>query len=149
MIRAISGLTLVVICVARLLGVTASLAADCDAQNPTFSLPGPNAASGASLSGIWAGDWEFQGMRKTRVVQCARIHVSVMDNQAAVVAYCSGSRSDVGTLPQCDKYDAKVSGDSLSFVTHGGFTIVLKSNGEIESSTGTGGKSLQTSFHKQ
>ena len=110
-----------------------SYAESCDAPKPDFTISAPAGSIGpdaAGFSGVWAGTWLLRGVGAgNRIIQCARIHVSVGGRHHAAVAYCYGSRSDVGTAPQCDRYRAQVRGNHLRFVTSIGNDISLRLTG--------------------
>jgi hypothetical protein len=107
-----------------------AFAESCDAPRPNFTISAPAgsvAPVAAAFSGVWAGTWLLRGVGEgNRILQCARIYVSVRDSQNATVVYCYGSRSDVGTAPQCDNpYRAIFRGPYLIFVTSIGVNISL------------------------
>jgi hypothetical protein len=111
-----------------------ALAQSCDAPEPTdfrISTPGASVApDAAAFSGAWAGSWLLTGINPgNRISQCARIHVSVEDSYRAAVAYCYGTRSDAGTAPQCDLYQAIIRLPYLIFVTSDGTNISLRLKG--------------------
>jgi hypothetical protein len=107
-----------------------ALAESCDAPNPDFTISAPAGSVGpeaAAFSGVWAGTWLLRGVGAgNRIFQCARIHVSVGGGHHAAVAYCYGSRLDVGTAPQCDRYRAQIRGNHLRFVTSIGNNISMR-----------------------
>ncbi len=102
----------------------------CDAPNPNFTIsapPGSVRPEAAAFSGVWAGTWLLRGVgAANQIVLCARIHVSVEDGHNAAVAYCYGSRSDVGTAPHCDRYRARLRGNHLRFVTSAGNSVSMR-----------------------
>ena len=110
-----------------------AVAESCDAPRPDFTIsaPAPSVApEAAAFSGEWAGTWLLWGVGVgNRILQCARIHVSVEDSHTAAVAYCYGSRPDLGTAPQCDRYRARIRGSHLTFVTSVGNNISLQLQG--------------------
>jgi len=111
-----------------------ALAQTCDAPDPTdfkVSAPGPSVApDAAAFSGVWAGSWLLAGNAALHPTPlCVRIHVSVEDSDRASVAYCYGSRSDVGTAPQCDLYQAIIRGPYLIFFTSDGINISMRLKG--------------------
>jgi hypothetical protein len=134
-----------------------AFAESCDAPNPDFTISAPPASVGpvaAAFSGVWAGTWLLEGVGAgNRILQCARIHVSIKDSDNAKVVYCYGSRTDVGTKPQCDRYpNAVIRGKYLIFVTSDGANISLQlqrpgiaqATGALPSAT----TSIVTDFHK-
>jgi hypothetical protein len=133
-----------------------AFAESCDAPKPgfTISTPPPSVEPGAAaFSGEWAGTWLLWGVGVgNRILQCARIYVSVQDSHNADIAYCYGSRSDVGTKPQCDRYRAVIRGPYLIFVTSIGINISLQLQGPgTAEATGTypaGEPSVLTDFQK-
>jgi hypothetical protein len=111
-----------------------AFAQSCDAPEPAnfnISAPAPSVApEAAGFSGVWAGNWLLAGQGGNRISQCARIHVSVVDSHRAAVAYCYGTRTDVGTAPQCDPvYAGVIRGPYLIFFTTGGVNISLQLKG--------------------
>ncbi len=107
-----------------------ALAESCDAPKPDFTISAPAgsvAHEAAAFSGVWAGIWLFRGVGAgDGISQCARIYVSLKDTHNAAVAYCYGSRSDVGTAPHCERYRARVRGNHLRFVTLVGNNISMR-----------------------
>ena len=135
-----------------------AFAQSCDAPKPNFTISPPPASAGPvaeSFSGAWAGTWLLRGVGAgNRILQCARIYVSVKDSQNATVVYCYGSRSDVGTAPQCDNpYRAIFRGPYLIFVTSVGVNISLIMQGgpgtaQVTESFQSGQTSVVTDFQK-
>ena len=151
-------LSLCGIVVTGLLFLTGSgaFAETCDAPNPDFPISAPPPTvrpDTAAFSGVWAGTWLLWGVGiGNRVLQCARIHVSVEDSHSAAVAYCYGSRSDVGTKPQCDRYRAIIRGPYLIFVTSIGINISMRlrdpGTAEATAAFPAGQPSVITDFQK-
>jgi hypothetical protein len=133
-----------------------AFAESCDAPNPNFAISAPAGSvrpEAAAFSGVWAGTWLLRGVgAANRIFLCARIHVSVEDSHNAAVAYCYGSRSDVGTAPQCDRYRARLRGTHLRFVTSVGnnISLQLRRNGTARATMTqpAGPRQVVTDFHK-
>jgi hypothetical protein len=134
-----------------------AFAQNCDAPNPNFAISTPAGSvrpEAAAFSGVWAGTWLLRGVgAANRIFLCARIHVSVEDSHNAAVAYCYGSRSDVGTAPHCDRFRARLRGNHLSFVTSVGTNIALRltrpgTARATMSHPAGGARQVVTDFHK-
>lgn len=156
-IHARSSLWLIVATALLCLTGRGAFAESCDAPNPDFTISAPPASVGpvaAGFAGVWAGTWLLEGVGAgNRILQCARIHVSIKDSDNATVVYCYGSRTDVGTKPQCDRYpNAVIRGNYLIFVTSDGANISLLLQGPgIAQATGalpSATTSIITDFHK-
>jgi len=131
-------------------------AQSCDAPAPNMEIvkPGSSVSPGAAaFSGVWAGTWMFEGIRRTRASMCARLYVSVKDDHTATVNYCYGSRSDTGVGKKCDQYAATISGNALTFDTTNQAHVTFTSNGSntlaADFHTDSRLGAVQTEFQRQ
>jgi len=134
-----------------------AFAQSCDAPKPDFRISAPPASVdpvAAAFSGVWAGTWLLEGVGAgNRILQCARIHVSIKDSQNADVVYCAGSRTDIGTAPQCERFPrAVIRGKNLIFVLSDGANVSMLLQGpgtaRVTGALPSATTSIVTDFHK-
>jgi len=128
-IRARGSLWLVVATTLLCLTGRGAFAESCDAPKPDLTISAPAGSvspDAAAFSGVWGGTLLLEGVGAgNRILQCVRIHVSIKDSQTAEVAYCQGSRSDIGAAPQCERHQAVIRGKYLIFVIANGANISM------------------------
>lgn len=93
-----------------------SIAGTCDTPNPNFELAKPAASldpGTAAFAGKWLGSWRINTRRQAYDL-CTRLYVNVVDSSNAKVAYCRGALTEVGRLPSCSTFDAKIAGGILT-----------------------------------
>lgn len=110
-----------------------ALADQCDdVTNTSFTVaPAPaNAGPAAGFAGKWSGIWTVQlGGRHERhpATFCAKLYVSVKGPDAATVVYCTSGVAGYFPAGCNPPLDAAISGDRLSYSSHGGidYTFTL------------------------
>lgn len=131
-----------------------TMAAGCDAPKPDLQIAKPSSSTSpaaAAFSGIWSGTLTITSHKRSgnnNALLCMQLHVSVKDNQNAAIALCRGSLTELGRLPGCYPFDAKIDGNRLSF---GHWTFTQAGPGTLAAQTTSlgGDTPLLADFHRE